>query len=74
MDGYLASGQLEMLTTPNWYLDPAGPLNSLEEIAAALPAKQDRALAKGSKVAAGGRRHRLGFGNRRRYEPQTGAG
>jgi hypothetical protein len=49
IDPYLASGQLEMLSHPDWYLDATGRLKSFEEIGAALIAKQDRALAKGFK-------------------------
>ena len=44
-----ASGQLEMLSHPNWYLDASGRLKSFEEIAKALLAKQDGTLARGFK-------------------------
>jgi hypothetical protein len=47
--GYLASGQLELLSHPNWYLDSSGQLKSFEEISGALIVKQDQALAKGLK-------------------------
>lgn len=49
VDGYLASGQLEMFHHPTWYLDARGQLKSFEQIAEALLEKQDRALAKGFK-------------------------
>lgn len=49
VDEYVASGQLEMLSHPNWYLDPTGRLKSFEEISKALLLKQDSALAKGFK-------------------------
>lgn len=50
VDAYLASGQLEMMSHPEWYLDPrTGRLKTFEQIAAALLAKQDLALAKGFK-------------------------
>jgi hypothetical protein len=49
VDGYVASGQLEMLSHPNWYLDPSGRLKSFEEITKGLIDRQDRALAKGFK-------------------------
>lgn len=49
VDDYLASGQLEMLSHPDWYLDPFGRLKSFEEIAGALLGRQDRALARGFK-------------------------
>ncbi|HEY2747286.1 MAG TPA: MEDS domain-containing protein [Polyangia bacterium] len=49
IDGYLASGQLEMLPHPLWYLDPAGRLKTFEQISGALLAKQDQALARGFK-------------------------
>ena len=46
---YLDSGQLEVLTHPNWYLDASGRLKTFEQIGAALLDRQDRALAKGFK-------------------------
>lgn len=46
---YLATGQLELLSHTNWYLDPSGRLKSFEEICTALLSKQDQALAKGLK-------------------------
>jgi hypothetical protein len=49
VDGYLASGQLEMLPHPIWYLAPSGRLKSFEEISGALLRKQDEALARGFK-------------------------
>lgn len=49
VEDYLASGQLEMLSHPHWYLDSSGRLKSFEEISHALLARQDRALAKGFK-------------------------
>jgi hypothetical protein len=49
VDDYLGSGQLEMLSHPNWYLDRFGRLKSFEQISEALLAKQDRALARGFK-------------------------
>ena len=49
VESFLASGQLELMSHPNWYLDPAGELKSFEEISAALLERQDRALAKGFK-------------------------
>lgn len=49
VDGYIASGQLEILYYRNWYLDPFGRLKSFEEIATALLARQDQALARGYK-------------------------
>jgi hypothetical protein len=49
VDACLASGQLEILSHPNWYLDPAGRLKSFAEISSALIAKQDEALARGFK-------------------------
>lgn len=49
IDGYVDSGQLEMLSHPNWYLDPLGRLKSFEEISKALLVKQDGALARGFK-------------------------
>ena len=49
VDSYFATGQLEMLSHPNWYLDSQGRLKSFEEISAALLERQDRALAKGFK-------------------------
>lgn len=47
IDDYIASGQLEMLSHPDWYLSASGRLKSFEDIATALLAKQDRALARG---------------------------
>jgi len=49
VDGYLASGQLEMMSHPEWYLDDSGELKSFEQISAALLRKQDQALARGFK-------------------------
>ncbi len=49
VDDYIGSGQLEMLSHPDWYLDQSARLKSFEKIATALLAKQDRALAKGFK-------------------------
>lgn len=49
VDSYLASGQLEMMSHPQWYLNAAGRMKSFEEIATALLEKQDRALARGFK-------------------------
>lgn len=49
VDARLASGQLEILAHPTWYLDPTGRLKSFEEIGAGLIDRQDRALAKGFK-------------------------
>jgi len=49
VDSYVASGQLEMLSHPDWYLDAQGRLKSFEEISTALLAKQDQALARGFK-------------------------
>lgn len=49
VERYLASGQLELLSHPDWYLDPSGRFKSFEEIAAALLLKQDQALARGFK-------------------------
>ena len=49
VEPYLASGQLEMLAHPEWYLDAHGRLKSFEEISAALIGRQDRALARGFK-------------------------
>ena len=46
---YFASGQLEMLSHPTWYLGPSGRLKSFEEIGKALLGRQDLALAKGFK-------------------------
>lgn len=46
---YLASGQLEILSHTSWYFNAAGRLKSFEEIAQALLAKQDQALARGYK-------------------------
>lgn len=50
VDGYLASGQLELQSHPDWYLDAAGRFKTFEEIGAALIAKQQRALARGFKL------------------------
>lgn len=47
VEAHLASGQLEILSHPQWYLDATGRLKSFEEIATALLEKQDRAIAKG---------------------------
>jgi hypothetical protein len=49
VDGYLASGQLEMMSHPDWYLDASGQLKTFEQIAEGLLAKQDAALARGFK-------------------------
>ena len=49
VDDYLASGQLEMLSHPNWYLNQQGRFKSFEEISTALLVKQDQALARGFK-------------------------
>ncbi|MBV8882313.1 MAG: MEDS domain-containing protein [Planctomycetaceae bacterium] len=49
VDRYLATGQLELLSHPNWYLDRSGGLKSFEEIGGALLAKQDQALSRGFK-------------------------
>jgi len=49
LDGCFASGQLEMLSHPDWYLDASGRLKSFEEIATALLGRQDQALARGFK-------------------------
>lgn len=49
VEDYLARGQLEMLSHPQWYLNSSGRLKSFEEIGNALLAKQDRALAQGFK-------------------------
>jgi hypothetical protein len=49
VDDYVASGQLEMLSHPNWYLNQSVRLKSFEDIATALLARQDRDLAKGFK-------------------------
>jgi hypothetical protein len=49
VDDYVASGQLEMLSHPSWYLDDGGRLKTFEQIGAALLARQDRALANGYK-------------------------
>lgn len=49
LDDYIASGQLEMTSHPNWYLDDSGRLKSFEDISTALLQKQDSALAKGYK-------------------------
>lgn len=49
VDEYFASGQLEVLSHPSWYLDTSGRLKSFEEISQALLVRQDRALAKGYK-------------------------
>lgn len=47
IDGYVASGQLEVLAHPDWYLDGSGRMKTFEQIAGALLEKQDRALANG---------------------------
>jgi hypothetical protein len=47
VDPYLASGQLEFLSHPDWYLDASGRLKSFEEVSAALIRKQDEVMAKG---------------------------
>lgn len=49
VDTCLATGQLEILSHLNWYLDSAGRLKTFEQIATALLEKQDRALANGYK-------------------------
>jgi hypothetical protein len=49
VESYLASGQLELLSHPSWYLNSMGHLKSFEEISGALLRKQDEALAKGFK-------------------------
>jgi two-component system sensor kinase FixL len=49
IDAHFASGQLEMLSHPDWYLDTSRRLRSFEEISQALLARQDRALARGFK-------------------------
>jgi hypothetical protein len=49
VDRYVAKGQLELLSHPNWYLNPSGRLKSFEEISEALILKQNHALAKGFK-------------------------
>lgn len=49
VDSYLTSGQLEILSHREWYLDSDGRLKSFEQIAAALLEKQDQVLAKGYK-------------------------
>ena len=49
VDPYLATGQLELLSHPNWYLDPSGRFKSFEEICGALLEKQNQALARGFK-------------------------
>ena len=49
VDAYFASGQLEMLSHPDWYLDAERRLKSFEQVAAALLERQDRALARGFK-------------------------
>lgn len=49
VDDYIARGQLEILYYRDWYLDASGRLKSFEEIATALLARQDAALAKGYK-------------------------
>lgn len=45
VDGYLASGQLELMSHRSWYLD-AGRFKSFEEIAEGLIKKQDQALSR----------------------------
>ncbi len=49
IDPYFTTGQLELLPYAPWYRDAAGKLKSFEEIAGALLARQDTALAKGFK-------------------------
>lgn len=49
VDGFFRSGQLEMLSHTEWYLDTHRKLKTFEEVAAALLAKQDRALSRGFK-------------------------
>jgi hypothetical protein len=49
VDDRIASGQLEMMSHPQWYLDGKGGLRSFEEISAGLLERQDRALARGFK-------------------------
>lgn len=49
VDAYVASGQLEVLTHDNWYLDASGRFKAWEEIRGALVEKQERALGKGFK-------------------------
>lgn len=49
VEAYVASGQLEILPHPGWYLDRSGHLKCFEEIAEALLRKQDQALARGFK-------------------------
>lgn len=49
VDPYLAGGQLEVLSHPDWYLDSSGRLKSFEEISAALLHRQNQALAGGFK-------------------------
>jgi hypothetical protein len=49
LERYRASGQLELLQHPDWYLDAAGQLKSFEQIAQQLLGRQDKALASGFK-------------------------
>jgi hypothetical protein len=49
IDAYFASGQLEVLSHPTWYLDDSGRFKGFEDIAGALLGRQDRALARGFK-------------------------
>jgi hypothetical protein len=44
---YLASGQLELMQHPDWYLDAEGNFKSFEELSAGLLGRQDRALDNG---------------------------
>ena len=50
VDGYLASGQLEVLSHRGWYLSSLEQLKSFEEISGALVHRQNQALAKGFKL------------------------
>ena len=49
VDGYLASGQLEMMNHRDWYLDEAGRLKAFDRVSEGLLAKQNGALARGFK-------------------------
>jgi hypothetical protein len=49
VDGRIASGQLELLSHPSWYLDESRRLKSFEQIAGALIGRQDQALSRGFK-------------------------
>ena len=49
LEGYFATGQLEMLCHREWYLDGEGRLKTFEQIGAQLLDRQDRALTKGFK-------------------------